>query len=199
MCFRSVVVASNILVQYPVEGHLGSIPLSDILTWGAFTYPVAFLVTDLTNRIYGPGMARKVIVGGFAAAVTLSVFLATPRLAVASGTAFLVGQLLDVTIFNRLRQSAWWKAPWVGSILGSVVDTTLFFTLAFAASFAILGVNDPFASETMPLLSVMATEAPRWVSWAIGDLMVKVLVAIVALGPYRVVMNSRAQWKPVVG
>ncbi len=97
----AVVVASNILVQYPVQGAVGGVNLADILTWGAFTYPLAFLVTDLTNRSFGPVVARRVILAGFAIAVALSVYFASPRLAIASGTAFLVGQLLDVTVFNR--------------------------------------------------------------------------------------------------
>ena len=124
-----VVVASNVLVQFPFEPF----GLGDYLTWGAFTYPVAFLVTDLTNRRYGAAMARKLVAVGFVIAVALSIGLATPRIALASGTAFLVGQLLDITVFNRLRRQAWWRAPLMGSVIGSVLDTALFFSLAFAA------------------------------------------------------------------
>ena len=118
----TIVVASNILVQFPFP-HFG---LQDLLTWGAFTYPIAFLVTDLTNRRFGPAAARKVVLVGFAIAIVLSVWLATPRIAIASGSAFLVAQLLDVAIFDRLRRNAWWQAPLISTVIGSLVDTALF-------------------------------------------------------------------------
>ena len=160
-----------------------------MLTYGAFTYPIAFLVTDFANRRFGPAGARKVVYFGFVLAVILSVWLATPRIAIASGTAFLVAQLLDVSIFDRLREGRWWKAPLVSSFIGSVVDTVLFFGLAFAASFEVLGPNDAFVIGNAPLLGVMTMEAPRWVSWALGDLVVKMLVALAMLLPYRVLLN----------
>ncbi|MBO6756766.1 MAG: VUT family protein [Roseibium sp.] len=192
IAMASVVVASNFLVQFPVQGMLGSINLADILTWGAFTYPAAFLVTDLTNRRFGPTAARYVVLVGFAIAVVLSIWLATPRIAIASGTAFLVAQLLDVTIFDRLRRAAWWKAPFVSSILGSVVDTVLFFSIAFAAAFAFIdlgfGMDDGSLAFPVPFLSV-GGEVPLWTSLAAGDLIVKVLVAVALLAPYRVVLN----------
>lgn len=153
-----IVVASNILVQFPVN---------DWLTWGAFTYPVAFLVTDLANRRLGPAAARRVVYAGFVIAVACSIVLATPRIALASGTAFLVAQLLDVLVFDRLRRSSWWRAPLVSSALASTVDTALFFSLAFAA-----------------------TGLP-WIGWAIGDLGVKLLVAGVMLLPFRLLMGER--------
>ena len=153
-----IVVASNILVQYPVN---------DWLTWGAFTYPVAFLVTDLANRRLGPASARRVVYVGFALAVLCSAVLATPRIAIASGTAFLIAQLLDVFVFNRLRQGTWWRAPLVSSGIGSTVDTVLFFSLAFAL-----------------------TGLP-WVGWAIGDLGVKFAVALAMLLPFRLLMGTR--------
>ncbi len=187
MC--AVVACSNVLVQFPVAAKLGQINLADILTWGAFTYPFAFLVNDLTNRTLGPAMARRVVVVGFVLAVLLSVLLASPRIAIASGTAFLVAQLLDVGIFDRLRSHAWWKAPAVSSLIGSALDTILFFSLAFAASFAVLGANDPFAIESAPILGVMSSEAPRWMSWALGDFGVKLLIAAIALVPYRVILS----------
>ena len=187
MC--AVVTAANYLVQFPVHAHLGSINLADLLTYGAFTYPIAFLVTDFANRRFGPVGARRVVYAGFVLAVLLSIWLATPRIAIASGTAFLVAQLLDVSIFDRLRIGKWWKAPLVSSFIGSIVDTILFFSLAFAASFAILGANYEFAIGSAPLLGVMTAEAPRWVSWALGDLVVKLLVALVMLLPYRVLMS----------
>ena len=131
----AVVAASNVLVQYPVQARLGALNLADLLTWGAFTYPFAFLVTDLTNRSLGPAIARRVVLTGFTIAVLLSVWLATPRIAIASGTAFLAAQLLDVAIFHRLREGAWWRAPVASTIVASTVDTALFFSLAFAAAF----------------------------------------------------------------
>ncbi len=194
MC--AVVVASNVLVQYPVH-VLG---LQDLLTWGAFTYPLAFLATDLTNRRYGPRAARRVVYVGFALAVVLSIWMATPRIALASGTAFLVAQLMDVGIFNRLRKGAWWRAPLVSSVVGSLVDTALFFSLAFAAlpgAFWPLSVVDGFAVEHAPLLG-LALEAPRWMSWALGDLGVKILTVSVALVPYRLIALRTSDPVPVV-
>ena len=170
-----VVVASNILVQYPFE-PLG---LGDYLTWGAFTYPVAFLVTDLTNRRYGAGMARRLVAVGFVIAVALSIWLATPRIALASGTAFLVGQLLDITVFNRFRRQSWWRAPLIGSVFGSVIDTALFFSLAFAGDVEMSGPVD-FVGLTLPL----------WQSLAICDFLVKMLLALLALVPYGALLRA---------
>lgn len=147
-----VVAASNLLVQ---------LPINDVLTWGAFSYPFSFLVTDLTTRLQGPDRARRAVWVGFALAVVLSVWLATPRIALASGTAFLVGQLLDIRVFQRLRRGTWWRAPLVSSTLGSILDTAIFFSLAFA------GTGLP------------------WVTLALGDLGVKLLMAVLALAPFR--------------
>ncbi len=180
----AVVTASNFLVQFPVQGRLGPLDLSNLLTWGAFTYPLAFLVTDLTNRQFGPAMARKVVYAGFVLAVALSVLMATPRIALASGSAFIIAQLLDVFIFNRLRRRVWWTPPLVSSVIGSVIDTMVFFSLAFAAAFSFIGPNDPFAIGASPLLGLLPAQAPRWVSWALGDLCVKLLMALVLLVPY---------------
>ncbi|MTH98091.1 VUT family protein [Roseibium sp. RKSG952] len=186
----TVVVASNFLVQYPVNGTLAGMNLADLLTWGAFTYPAAFLVTDLTNRRFGPQAARLVVLAGFITAVGLSVWLATPRIAIASGSAFLVAQLLDVTLFDRLRRMAWWKAPFFSSLLGSIIDTLLFFSIAFAAGFsAVLGFYDDFAVEAAPLLGVIEYETARWMSWALGDFAVKMLVSVTMLAPYRIVLS----------
>lgn len=207
-----VVVASNILVQFPMQGNLGSVALADILTWGAFTYPLAFLVTDLANRRYGPKLARRVVFAGFVTAVICSIvvppllfraglleFETTAdrlvRIAAASGAAFLTAQLLDVTVFNRLRRLSWWRAPVFGSIAGSVFDTLIFFTIAFAPLFVFVGPNDDFSLEHVPLLGTFAPEAPRWISWAIGDLAVKLLIAIFALIPYRIIA---ARWSQPV-
>jgi len=184
----AVVVASNVLVQFPVAGSIGPVALADLLTWGAFTYPLAFLVTDLTNRWLGPAMARRVVYAGFAVAVGLSIWLATPRIAAASGSAFLVAQLLDIGVFNRLRRLSWWLAPLVASVLGSVVDTTLFFGIAFGPAGAPFGADDAFAIEAAPLLGAFAPDVPRWISWALGDLTVKLLAAVLLLAPYRAAM-----------
>ena len=184
----AVVVLSNVLVQHPFQVTVGRIDLADLLTWGAFSYPLAFLVTDTTNRLLGARVARRVVYLGFAFAVVLSVWFATPRIAIASGMAFLVGQLLDIGVFNRLRERAWWKAPSFSSLAGSAADTLVFFTLAFAPAFMLLGANDDFAIGSAPLLGLFAFEAPRWVSWAIGDLTVKLLVALVLLAPYRAIL-----------
>ncbi len=169
-----VVVASNILVQFPFQPF----GLGDYLTWGAFTYPVSFLVTDLTNRRYGPRLARGVVAAGFVIAVALSVVLATPRIALASGTAYLVGQLLDISVFNRLRREVWWHAPLAGSLIGSALDTALFFTIAFAG-----------VAEMSAPVSLAGVAMPLWVSLAICDFGVKVTLALLALVPYGALLN----------
>ncbi len=158
-----VVAVSNVLVQFPIN---------DWLTWGALTYPVSFLVTDLTTRLQGPTRARRVVLVGFVLAVLLSIWLATPRIALASGTAFLAGQLLDIAVFQRLRAGSWWRAPLVSSTVGSIVDTGLFFSLAFAG-----------------------TELP-WVTLALGDLAVKLALAVLALGPFRAALRLMAAPHP---
>ena len=152
----AIVTGSNVAVQFPIN---------DWLTWGAFTYPVSFLVTDLTNRALGPAQARRVVCVGFAVAVALSVWVATWRVAAASGLAFLSAQLLDIVIFDRLRRAAWWRAPFISSTLASALDTILFFALAFA------GTGLP------------------WVTWALGDYGVKVFMATALLGPFRALMS----------
>ncbi len=151
-----VVASSNYLVQFPI---------GDYLTWGAFTYPFAFLATDLTNRLLGTQRARQVVYAGFALGVALSIYLATPRIALASGSAFLIGQLLDISVFNRLRASSWWKAPLFATALGSVIDTALFFSLAFAG-----------------------TDIP-WLPLAAGDLCVKLAMAVLLLAPFRIAIT----------
>ncbi len=184
-----VVVASNVLVQYPLWGTLLGVRLGDLLTFGAFTYPVAFLVTDLTNRQYGPRRARFVVAAGFVVGIGFSWFASEPRIAIASGSAYLAGQLLDISVFNRLRAQTWWRAPLVASLLGSLLDTVLFFTLAFSSSLSLFWPDDAFAVEAAPLLGVFAVMAPRWISWAMGDFGVKVLVGLVMLLPYGALMN----------
>ena len=181
-----VVVASNILVQYPFD-HFG---MKDFLTWGAFTYPIAFLVNDLTNRRYGKSAARRVVFSGFLLAVILSVYLATPRIAIASGTAFLAGQLLDIQVFDRLRRLEWWKAPFMATVFGSIVDTVIFFSLAFAASFAFIdtafGMQD--GSLGFPV-AFFGGETSLWIALAFGDLCVKILMGVLALVPYGALLN----------
>jgi len=183
-----VVVLSNVLVQYPLNAEIGGVQMKDLLTLGAFTYPLAFFVTDATNRHFGPSRARMVVFAGFAIAVLWSIFLATPRIAIASGSAFLVAQLLDVSIFDKLRRTAWWMAPLVSSIIGSIVDTVLFFGIAFAPAFGILdfGGEDGSLAFGVPFLGV-GSEVPLWVSLAAGDFIVKILVSLAMLLPYAVV------------
>ena len=196
LLMTAVVVASNVLVQYPLSGALLGINLGDLLTYGAFTYPVAFLITDLTNRQCGPRIARRVVAAGFLVAVAFSFAVASPRIAIASGSAFLFGQLLDISIFNRLRRQSWWRAPLIASLVGSVLDTAIFFSFAFAPVFSVFGPNDAFAIEWAPMLGVLAAEAPRWISWALGDFSVKVLVGFVMLLPYGALMSKL---KPMPG
>ena len=182
----TVVAASNYLVQFPFE-HFG---VEDVLTWGAFTYPVAFLVTDLTNRNYGPAAARKVVYAGFAIAVAASVWLATPRIAIASGTAFLAAQLLDVFIFDRLRRRVWWQAPFISTVIGSLLDTVLFFSLAFAARFAVLDTAFGHEDGSLPFpAAFLGLDVPLWVSLALGDLSVKLTIGALMLMPYGALIN----------
>lgn len=187
-----VVTASNILVQYPVQFQLGSVNLGDLLTWGAFTYPFAFLVTDLTNRHDGPNRARLVVVAGFVVALGLSFWLATPRIAIASATAFLVGQLLDISIFSRLRNRYWLVPPLTASLAGSLIDTLVFFTIAFAPFLGFIdlwfGMEDGSLGFGAPWLGIGA-EVPLWTSLATGDFLVKFLAALLLLAPYRVLMG----------
>lgn len=159
-----VIVSSNILVQYPLPGVAFGLTLGDWLTYGAFTYPFAFLVTDLTNRGYGAQAARRVAYVGFALAVVLSFWLADPRIALASGTAFLTAQLLDVTIFNALRKGIWWQAPLISSAIAAAIDTVLFFSIAF------VGTGLP------------------WITMGIGDYAAKIAMVLFLLIPYRIGM-----------
>lgn len=181
-----IVAASNVLVQFPFA-HFG---LGEILTWGAFTYPVAFLVTDLTNRRFGAAAARRLVFTGFAIAVVLSIWLATPRIAIASGSAFLVAQLIDVSVFDRLRGERWWKPPLISSVIGSVVDTILFFSIAFAARFAFLDAafSHEDGSLGFPVVS-LGIEMPLWVSLAFGDFAVKILIGLAMLAPYGALLS----------
>jgi hypothetical protein len=196
LAMAAVVVASNILVQ-----HL----LGPWLTWGALTYPFAFLVTDITNRLHGPAAARRVVLAGFAVGVVCSFVgtqvqgafgpLVTFRVALASGLAFLAAQLLDVAVFDRLRGGVWWRAPLVSTLAGATLDTAVFFTLAFSAAFAVLdpAADVAWANEAVPLLG-LGPVGPLWVSLAVADWGVKLALALVALAPFRwAVARARAR------
>jgi uncharacterized PurR-regulated membrane protein YhhQ (DUF165 family) len=196
-----VVTASNILVQYPVDAQLGPFNLKDLLTWGAFTYPFAFLVTDLTNRHDGPVRARIVVVVGFIVALGLSFWLATPRIAIASATAFLVGQLLDIAVFSRLRTSRnWVLPPLAGSLFGSLLDTLIFFGIAFSPALGFIdrlfGMEDGSLGFPAPWLGIGA-EVPLWTSLATGDFLVKFLAALLLLAPYRALMGRLMPLPPL--
>lgn len=189
LAMAAIVVASNILVQFL---------FGNWLTWGAFTYPFAFLVTDVMNRVYGAPAARRVVFVGFIVGVICSLIgtqimgefgpLVTLRIAMGSGIAFLTAQLLDVAVFSALRSGAWWRAPLASTLIGSTVDTALFFTIAFSASLTFLEpANDvSWAGEVLPILG-MGPAAPLWVSLAIADWGVKLALALVALVPFRAI------------
>ena len=189
IAMAAIVVASNILVQFL---------FGNWLTWGAFTYPLAFLVTDIMNRAYGAQAARRVVFAGFIVGVICSLIgtqimgefgpLVTLRIALGSGIAFLTAQLLDVAIFSALRDGKWWRAPLASTLIGSTVDTALFFTIAFSASLTFMKpANDvSWAGEVLPVLG-MGPEAPLWVSLAIADWGVKLSLALIALIPFRVI------------
>ncbi|MEO0343996.1 MAG: queuosine precursor transporter [Pseudomonadota bacterium] len=189
-----IVVTSNILVQFLY---------GDWLTYGAFTYPFAFLVTDLMNRIYGPSQARRVVLFGFGVGIICSFIgtqiigeygpLVTLRIAIGSGTAFLVAQLVDVLVFDKMRQGQWWKAPLASTFIGSTLDTAIFFTIAFSAGLMWLEpANDvSWANEMLPLLGT-GPISPLWVSLAFADWMVKLSLALIALIPFRVLTQKWA-------
>ena len=164
-----VVLASNYLVQFPITYY----GLEEILTYGAFSYPVAFLITDLANRSYGKTIARKIVYIGFIIGIIFTLFFSTNfedlisvRIAIGSGTAFLVAQLLDVQIFDKLRKKKWFVAPLTSSLIGSTIDTFLFFSISF-----------------------YATGIP-WITLSLGDLAVKVLVALLMLIPFRLLLGT---------
>ncbi len=169
----AVVLSSNYLVQFPINYY----GLNEILTYGAFSYPIAFLITDLANRSYGKFIARKIVYFGFFIGVGFTVLFSTNfadyisiRIAVGSGTAFLIAQLLDVQIFDNLRKKSWFIAPLTSSIIGSTVDTFLFFSISF------YGTGVP------------------WITLSLGDLTVKLLVALIMLIPFRFLLKT---FKPI--
>ena len=175
----AVIIASNYLVQFPINRF----NLQDVLTYGAFSYPIVFLITDLANRRFGKKKARKIVYIGFGVGILLTIFVSTNfqdiisiRIAVGSGTAFLIAQLIDIEIFQRLRNRSWFVAPITSSIIGSTIDTFLFFSIAF------LGTGIP------------------WVTLAFGDLFVKLLMALLMLIPFRILiikvkdLNTGKNW-----
>jgi uncharacterized integral membrane protein (TIGR00697 family) len=189
-----IVVTSNILVQYP---------LGAFLTWGALTYPFSFLVTEIANRLDGPAAARKIVFVGFVTGIICS-FIGTQimgefgplvsfRIALGSGLAFLCAQLLDIAVFNRFRNGLWWKAPLISPVISSTLDTAVFFTFAFSAALTFLepGNDVSWATAPSPLLGI-GPEAPFWVSLALGDWMVKLLLAVFALMPFRLAVRKLA-------
>ena len=202
LAMAAIVVASNILVQFL---------LGDWLTWGALTYPFAFLVTDVMNRVYGPAAARRVVWAGFAVGVTCSLIgtqimlqgdgfeypAVTLRIALGSGLAFLVAQMMDVAIFDRLREGAWWRAPLASTLIGSSLDTLIFFSIAFGALFnGLETTNIPdWAQEGVPFLGLGPVVA-LWVSLAFADWLVKLTLALIALAPFRAIVRKMTQ--PVV-
>ena len=164
-----VVLASNYLVQFPIK-HYG---LEEILTYGAFSYPIAFLITDLANRSFGKIVARKIVYIGFTIGILFTLIFSTNftdlisiRIAIGSGTAFIIAQLLDVQIFDQLRQKKWFIAPLTSSLIGSTIDTFLFFFISF------YGTGIP------------------WITLSLGDLTVKFLVALIMLIPFRLLLGT---------
>jgi len=190
LAMAAIVVASNILVQF-LYGQW--------LTWGAFTYPFAFLVTDLTNRLYGAAAARRVVLVGFVVGAICSLIgtqivgsfgpLVSLRVAIGSGAAFLAAQMLDITVFNQMRTAAWWRAPLISTLIGSTLDTAIFFTTAFSATLIFLepGNDVSWAGEVLPLLG-FGPGVPLWVSLAVADWGVKLGLAVVALVPFRLII-----------
>ena len=169
----AVVLSSNYLVQFPINYY----GLNEILTYGAFSYPIAFLITDLANRSYGKRVARKIVYFGFVLGIGFTVLFSTDfadfisiRIAIGSGVAFLTAQLLDVQIFDRLRKKEWFVAPLTSSIIGSTIDTFLFFSISF------YGTGVP------------------WVTLSLGDLIVKVIIALIMLIPFRLLLKT---FKPI--
>ncbi|WP_289151191.1 queuosine precursor transporter [uncultured Salipiger sp.] len=196
LAMAAIVLASNILVQFL---------FGQWLTWGAFTYPLAFLVTDVMNRLYGAPAARRVVFAGFVVGVICSLIgtqimlegdghtfpAVTLRVAIASGLAFLTAQLMDVAIFDRLRDGAWWRAPLASTLVGSSLDTAIFFSIAFSGALSFLepGNDVSWAAEPLPLLGI-GPMVPLWVSLGTADWLVKLSLAILALVPFRLIVSK---------
>ena len=164
-----IVLASNYLVQFPVKYY----GLEKFLTYGAFSYPIAFLITDLANKIFGKNVAKKIVYVGFFVGISFTIFFSTNfsdlisiRIAIGSGTAFIIAQLLDVQIFDKLRKKQWFVAPLTSSLIGSTVDTFLFFSISFYGT----GIS--------------------WITLSLGDLAVKIIIAILMLVPFKILLIS---------
>ena len=189
LAMAAIVVASNILVLHP---------LGAFLTFGALTYPLSFLVNDITNRLHGATAARRVVMAGFVVGLVCSVVAAqfpgvtTLRIALGSLTAFLVGQLLDITIFNSLRRAAWWRAPLISTLVGSTVDSVIFFTIAFSGALSFLEPSNDvsWAGGNAALLG-MGPGVPFWLSLAVADWCVKFAIAVFGLLPFRLIVAKR--------
>ena len=204
IAMAAIVVASYILVQFLI--------LDGLLTWGAFTYPLAFLVTDIMNRVYGAQAARKVVFAGLVVGIVCSLIgsqimlqgdgyefpAVALRVAIGSATAFAVAQMLDIAVFNRLRDGSWWKAPLGSTLVGSTVDTVIFFSIAFSAVFNGLSAAAAdeviWAQDAVPFLNA-GPLVPLWVSLAVADWGVKLTIALLALLPFRLIVGrmQRAQ------
>lgn len=199
IAMAAIVAVSNVLVQFL---------LGNWLTWSTFTYPLTFLVTDLMNRLYGVPAARKVVFTGFFVGIGCSLIgtqiigeygpLVTMRVAIGSGVAYLIAQLTDVFVFDRMRAGKWWHAPLTSSFVGSSLDTAIFFTIAFSASLVFIEpANDvSWAGGFLPILGG-GPVAPLWVSFAVADWLVKLGIAMIALVPFRVLV-SRFNHAPAV-
>jgi hypothetical protein len=197
IAMATIVVASNILVQFRYGNWL---------TFGAFTYPFAFLVTDLMNRLFGAQSARKVVLAGFVVGIACSFIgtqiigaygpLVTLRIAIGSGTAYLVAQLADVLVFDKLRKGVWWRAPLISTLIGSSLDTILFFSIALSTALSFIEpANDvSWAAEVLPILGFGAI-APLWLSLAVADWLIKLALSLIALLPFKL-MVSRLSAKP---
>ena len=188
-----IVVASNILVQHPMGAWL---------TYGALTYPLSFLVNDIVNRLEGATAARRVVLTGFGAGLVCSVIgtqiigefgpLVTLRIAIGSATAFLIGQMLDVSVFDRLRRAEWWRAPLVSTLLGSTIDTAIFFTIAFSMSLSFLEPGNDVSWAAAPgALLGFGPVVPFWVSLSVADWCVKFAIAVFGLLPFRLIVARK--------
>lgn len=202
IAMATIVVASNILVQFLV--------LDGLLTWGTFTYPLAFLVTDVMNRFYGVAAARKVVFVGLIAGIICSLIgsqimlqgdgyeypAVAIRIAIGSATGFVLAQLLDIAVFHRFREGSWWKAPLASTFVGSTIDTVVFFSIAFAAAFNGFSASATeeivWAQDLVPFLN-NGPLVPLWVSLAVADWAVKLSVALLALVPFRIIVGRISQ------
>ncbi len=188
-----IVVASNILVQHII--------FDGWLTLGAFTYPLAFLTTDIMNRLYGPSVAKKIIIAGFITGVLCSIIgtqieneygpLVTLRIAIALGLGFILAQFIDLGVFEKFRNTNWWKAPLISSIVGSFIDTSIFFSVAFSKQLSwIEPSNDVSWANDIKDIFGFGPQLPYWVGLGLADYCVKLLIAIIALIPFSIIVKN---------